>query len=412
MHILQANMDKYIMQLFLLEKIVPYTRKRFIYPRYTMLKKTVLIVCSIGIAFAATIIIRYLHPATTSISTNIDNIDLTMKPIETEIFASWLQNPRSIIFTNTDRVLVSEKKWSIKQIINWVVDTRPILQIQNISQNTAEWLMDIALDPQYTANKYLYTCYMYTDDNTTFDRVSRWTDLGDKINDEQIIIDKLPAIEEHAWCAIAFGPDRKLYITVGDAIEWEKAQYADYLNGKILRINSDWSYPSDNPYPHSPVRSIWLRNSQWIDRDSKGTMYASDQGPSIFDGQPGGDEINHIVPKGNYGRNKVSHEQQASGYINPLVVYTPAIIPATIHVYRGSMFPERKDIILVTTMSGKGLLSVQQSGDTIGQQQIIDWRYGNIRYVTEWPDGSIYVATNNSDDKNKTIDSILRIYKK
>ena len=74
-----------------------------------MLKKTVLIICGIGIALATGIIVRYLHPATTDISTNIQNISPTTAQFQTEIFSSGLQNPRSFVFTSADRVLVSEK---------------------------------------------------------------------------------------------------------------------------------------------------------------------------------------------------------------------------------------------------------------------------------------------------------------
>ena len=120
-----------------------------------------------------------------------------------------------------------------------------------------------------------------------------------------------------------------------------------------MRINTDGTNPIDNPYPRSAVRSIGHRNSQGIDRDSKGNMYASEHGPSVFDGQPGGDEINHIISKGNYGRNKISHEQTATGFINPIAIFTPAIAPGSLHIYGGSMFPQRKDAILVGMLKGK-----------------------------------------------------------
>lgn len=383
-----------------------------------MLKKTVLIVCAIGLALAAIVIIRYLNPSTTTLSTDKDTLKLTSLQIQTEIIATGLYVPWALAFTDTNRIVVTERNGSIRQIVHGKLQDTPLVTIP-VSQNSEEWLMGISLDPNYTTNKYIYVCYAYTDSDTLFVRVSRWIDQGTSISDEKIIVDKLPGAPNHAWCAIAFGPDDKLYITVGDALEWEKAQYPDYLNGKILRVNADGSNPSDNPYIRSSVRSIGHRNSQGIDRDSHGNMYASEHGPSIFDGQPGGDEINRIVARGNYGRNKISHEQSATWFISPIAIYTPAIAPASLHIYRGAMFSEWENNILIGMLQGQWLLRVvidpTNPDKILSQENIISQEFGRIRYVTEWPDGSIYITTSNTDgrgDQQANDDKIIRIYKK
>ncbi len=384
-----------------------------------MLKKTVLSICVIGIALATIVIIWYLNPATTQLSTDIEQTPNTSIQIQTEIIATWLQVPRTIVFTAPNRMLVTERNGSIRQIVNGLLQSTPLLTITNISTNSEEWLMWMALDPNYITNKKIYLCYAYMDDNTMFARVSEWIDAWDQIRDEKTIIDKLPAAPNHAGCTLAFGPDVRLYITVWDALEWEKAQYPDYFNGKILRINTDGSNPIDNPYPRSSVRSIGHRNSQGIGRDSKGNMYASEHGPSVFDGQPGGDEINRIIPKGNYGRNKISHEQSETWFISPLAIYTPAIAPGSLHIYKGSMFPERKDTILIGMLKWQWLLRMQidpkNADSVIQQEKIIDDQFGRVRYVTEWPDGSIYISTSNTDGRwniQDGDDKIIRIYKK
>lgn len=233
---------------------------------------------------AAIVIIRYLNPSTTNLSTNIENTDLDSTQIQTQVIATGLHVPRTIVFADTNRILVTERNGNLRQIINGVLQDTPLITIPYISTNSEEWLMGMALDPNYATNKYIYLCYAYTDSNSMFVRVAQWTDAWDKIINEKILIDKLPGAPNHAWCTLAFWPDNKLYITIGDAIEWEKAQYPDYFNGKMLRINSDGSNPMDNPYPRSAVRSIGHRNSQGIDRDSKNNMYASEHGLSVFDG--------------------------------------------------------------------------------------------------------------------------------
>ena len=77
-----------------------------------------------------------------------------------------------------------------------------------------------------------------------------------------MIIDNLPATQTtlHNGGRIAFGPDGKLYVSVGDTAVDDLAQDATRAEGSILRYNPDGSIPSDNPIPGSPVYAIGLRN--------------------------------------------------------------------------------------------------------------------------------------------------------
>lgn len=379
-----------------------------------MLKKTIFIIVSVGCILAAWIIIRYLNPPTTNLSTNIKNIDNTEEQYVIQTVATGLQIPRSIVFTSPTRMLVTERPWTIRQIVDGILQQQPLISIPNISSQSEEWLMSITLDPAYNSNKYVYISYAYMDSETMYLRISRWTDRGNTMTDEYILIDKLPAAQRHAWSAIAFGPDQKLYITVGDAIQGEKAQFIDYYNGKILRINKDWSTPEDNPRPRSLVRSYGHRNSQWIDRDDQWNMYASEHGPSIFDGPPGWDEINLIQAKNNYGRNKVSHEDTMTGAIAPIALFTPAIAPWALHIYKGNMFPERKNKMLVAMLKGEWILLITidaKDPTKIIQQQKIADTYGRIRNITTGPDGAIYFTTSNTDGRGRIQENDDKIFK-
>lgn len=53
-----------------------------------MLKKTVLIICAIGITLATIVIVWYLNPTTTVLSTDREQIPNTTKQIQTEIIAT------------------------------------------------------------------------------------------------------------------------------------------------------------------------------------------------------------------------------------------------------------------------------------------------------------------------------------
>src|SRR6185369_8467318 len=70
----------------------------------------------------------------------------------------------------------------------------------------------------------------------------------------------------HQGGALHFGSDGKLYIGIGEQTAETPAQRLDTLQGKILRINTDGSIPTDNPFLQQTTgkyQSIWalgLRN--------------------------------------------------------------------------------------------------------------------------------------------------------
>ena len=83
-----------------------------------------------------------------------------------------------------------------------------------------------------------------------------------------------------------------LYITTGDATNANLSQDIASLAGKILRINSDGTVPSDNPF-NSPVFSYGHRNPQGLAWNENGILVSSEHGPSGERGYAH-DEINVI----------------------------------------------------------------------------------------------------------------------
>lgn len=368
------------------------------------MKKTLRVIPLVWGVMIAYGIWSYLNPAITERSTDTTTIQTyTWEEYSVIQVTDGLQVPRSMAFTSPDRILVTERWWAIRVIEDGILNPSPLLTISSISNQSEEWLMGITLDPSYNTNKYVYIAYAYTAAWQMLVKIVRLTDLWDTLSDETIIIDNLPAAQRHAWTALAFWPDEKLYITVGDATQSERAQFPDYYNGKILRINPDGTIPEDNPSNLYATRALWLRNSQWIARDSKWEMYAVDHGPSIFDGPPGWDEINHIQKNGNYGRPLLHHEMTQTGMIDPIAIYTPAIAPASLMIYDGDMFPTWKNNLFIGMLKGEWVLKVtldpNDPNRIINQERIIDNSYWRIRAVVQWPDGSIYFSTSNQDSR-------------
>jgi glucose/arabinose dehydrogenase len=100
----------------------------------------------------------------------------------------------------------------------------------------------------------------------------------------------------HNGGRILFGPDKKLYVVVGDNADPANSQdRTNNLRGKILRMNPDGSRPATNPFPNL-IWAYGIRNSFGFAFDPQnGRLWESENGPSC------NDEINRIVRGGNHG---------------------------------------------------------------------------------------------------------------
>ena len=333
-----------------------------------------------------------------------------------EVVAEGLYVPWSIVFTDEDRMLVSERNGNIREINVGVLAAQPVYQFSDVAVQGEAGLMGLAVDPNYAENGFLYACYTYQQGNTLYNRVVRLVESSpNPMEQDGIVLENIPSASNHAGCRLRFAPDGTLFITTGDALEPEKAQDADSLAGKILRINADGSIPEDNPILFSLVYSIGHRNPQGLDWDPlTGLLYATEHGPSGFDGLPGGDEINLILAGANYGWSLVSHEEEMEGMVSPLIVFTPAEAPASGMFYSGSVFPQYARNFFFGALRGEGVVRVEISAEDpqiiLFVEKIVD-SVGRVRDVAEGLDGYIYFSTSNRDGRGTEYAGDDKIYR-
>ena len=215
-----------------------------------------------------------------------------------------------------------------------------LIKISGMSSTASQdGLLGMALDDGFGVERpFLYCSYTYLVSGERRQRLVRYTysinDEDGSLSDPVTLIENLPSSNDHNSGRMVFGPDGKLYYTIGDQGGNQNRNYCnpilsqvlptqeevdakDWTNypGKILRLNKDGSIPDDNPLiegVQSHIYSYGHRNPQGIVFSSSGFLYSDEHGPNTDD------EVNKIDAGQNYGWPNVVgfQDDQAYDYCN------------------------------------------------------------------------------------------------
>jgi glucose/arabinose dehydrogenase len=258
--------------------------------------------------------------------------------------------------------------------------TGPDGTIAGVEPNGEGGLLGLALSPHFATDALFYAYATMGSGN----EVLRMRLTGNRLGAPQSILRGIEKGPIHNGGRIKFGPDGMLYVPTGDANERPRAQDRTSLNGKILRITPDGKPAPGNPFPNSPVWSLGHRNVQGLGWSADGTMYASEFGQHRFD------ELNKIVPGGNYGWPDVEGIAHDSRFIDPIAAWpTDEASPSGIVV--------TADAVYLAALRGQRLWRVPLTATGTGTPQaLLINTLGRLRDVTLAPDGGLLLLTSNT----------------
>jgi glucose/arabinose dehydrogenase len=340
--------------------------------------------------------------------------------------ASGLQLPWDLAFAPDGRIFVTERAGRIRVIQDGALRPEPWATLA-VERRSEMGLMGIALSPDFAQTGHVFVAGAFAvGDKRAEVRVVRLTERGGRGVEPRVILDGIPATRYHAGAALRFGPDGMLYLTTGDATRPGLSQDTASLAGKVLRMRPDGGIPADNPVAGSYLYALGVRNPQGLAwHPETGDLFAPDHGPS---GLPrewfrrGRDELNVIIPRGNYGWPDAAGDQGGGEFVRPLVEWTPAIAPGAMAFYTGAEFPWRGNAF-VAALKGRQLLRIvlQPAPGTrtgwraVAAEPLFPGTVGRIRAVVMGPDGRLYLTTSNRDgrgDPAGTDDHLLRIIRR
>ncbi len=338
--------------------------------------------------------------------------DTTGYAIDT--LATNLVVPWQILFLPDGGMMFTERAGRVRLFKKGKLLEKPVFTVEDVAADRKMGLLGMALHPAFKINHFVYLASNYVQDGQMMLKVLRYTFADNTFSNSKTIIDNIPANQNHTGCRLVFGPDKKLYVTAGDADKPMQAQDLKQLNGKILRLNDDGSIPADNPFVKNDTarKEIWSyghRNPQGLAfQPGTGFLFDTEHGPT------GGDEVNIIRKGENYGWPVIHHRDTKPGMNTPLLEYSPSIGPGEALFYQGNTFPELKGSLLIACLRGEGILQLKMSGNKVlSQQMLFKKRFGRIRSLVTGPDGSIYFSTSMVDmpesKGNPPYDMILRL---
>lgn len=271
---------------------------------------------------------------------------LPPEELSTRVLATGLQNPFEITWGPDDHLWVTERTGKRVTRIgsSGVKTTAATIDEVLVTPGTQDGLLGMALHPELlkgTGNDYVFLAYTYdadpdpdvVDRRTKIARFTYWA-AAEALVDRVDLLRGLPGSNDHNSGRLVFGPDAKLYYTIGDQGHNQFANFclpiraqelpspeevaaADYSSyqGKVLRLNQDGSIPADNPVlagARSHIYSYGHRNAQGLAFAPNGLLYLAEHGPKSDD------EVNLIEAGKNYGWPHIAgfQDDQAYTYAN------------------------------------------------------------------------------------------------
>lgn len=169
----------------------------------------------------------------------------------------------------------------------------------------ADEVQVIAEDLPTVHNAEWFDGWLYVAEGSQIERLRDGDDDGE-FETRELVTDNIPGPAGHRTRTLHFGPDGKLYVTVGSS--GNNDPESDQRRAAILRFNPDGSIPDDNPFidalndQRHPLWAEGLRNSVDFLFLPDGRLWANHNGSDMLgDDLPPEEIVIEVEKGGHYG---------------------------------------------------------------------------------------------------------------
>jgi len=309
------------------------------------------------------------------------------------------------------RMLVTERHGRLRLVAQDGTLSEPLQGVPEVYASGQGGLLDVALDPDFKTNHLVYLTYAEPREGGAGTAVGRGVLTERGLDKVEVIFRQVPTIDSgnHFGSRLAFAPDGKLFVTLGERFQFDPAQDLSNDLGKIVRINPDGSIPEDNPFvgqkgARPEIWSYGHRNPQGAAiHPETGKLWETEFGPW------GGDELNIPGAGRNYGWPVVSWGRHYTGigipdppthpeFTDAIYHWTPVISPSGIAFYTSDAIPGWRGNLLIGGLSSEAIIRLTLDGETVKAEERIAMGM-RVRDVAVGPDGAVYALTDEGDGK-------------
>jgi aldose sugar dehydrogenase len=330
---------------------------------------------------------------------------------ELETVVDGLKTPWAVAFLPDGQFLITERDGTMRTARAGGKPSAPIAGVPAVDAVVQGGLLDVVTDSDFARNRTIYFCFSEPGANKTNSTALARARLSEdlkRLTDVKVIFSQQPKVESkhHFGCRIVEMPDGKLMLSLGERFKgMQSAQTLDNHLGKIVRVGKDGSVPADNPFVNTPgaLPEIWSyghRNSQGLTLDDKGQLWQHEHGPQ------GGDELNLIRPKLNYGWPVITYGENygggkigeglfaKAGMEQPVVKWVPSIAPSGLVRLKSAKYgPAWQGNFFIGSLKFGHLERVKLDADNRpAEQEKLFPDAGRMRDVREGPDGLLYLV--------------------
>ena len=317
-----------------------------------------------------------------------------------------LDRPWAVALLRDGRMLVTEKGGNLRLVESDGALSDPLQGVPAVVDAGQGGLLDVAPHPAFDHNGLIYLTYSGAGEGGTSTELARGRLEDNRLASVEVLFRAVPkfASAKHFGSRIAFAPDGKVHVALGERGQRYEAQNTNNHLGASIRLNDDGSIPQDNPFVsggHLPQTfTFGHRNMQGMAvHPDTGAVWAHEHGPR------GGDEVNILKPGANYGWPVITYgveysglpitdERSRPGMEQPLLYWVPSIAPSGMAFYTGEAFPGWNGDLFVGALAGRHLRRVDLEGEKVVGEEVLLAELGQrIRDVRVGPDGLVYVLT-------------------
>jgi glucose/arabinose dehydrogenase len=349
--------------------------------------------------------------------------------IRVNVLTKGLRNPWALAFLPDGSILITERDGQLRHFKDGVL-SGPVAGMPAVqSDGFISGLHDIKLHPDFEQNRLVYFVYNKPPAGAAAGpaaggRGGRGGGGRAALTVARAVFDgaALTNVEDIIAPEGASTVSRLLFLPDGTLLvsTWgepgEMAQDKMGLSGKILRYTEDGKVPDDNPFVgvegyRPEIYTLGHRTPEsLVIHEPTGQIWESEMGPN------GGDEVNVIVPGGNYGWPYVSLGRSYSGpfqpegfgmegMIDPVVSWVPSISVTNMTFYTGSRLPGWTGNLLIGgvrygEIPGTGQLQrivFNENMEELRREQLLTDRRVRIRGAWQGLDELLYVLTDEAD---------------